>query len=461
MNPIKKVKSEGVSLKAAHLVMILITLVIMCLLLFFTFSSSSLYSELTVSTDSYIDLQKSAESLMNASDLLTDRVQRFTVILEQDDMTAYFDEAYNARRRENAVEKMSTSAPDKAAFEQLNAALTSSVNLMETEMRAMKLICEACGYVTGYSEVNNAVLPEECASMTKDEKIHLAQEMVHDSAYYEQKMTIRSGMESCINTLTDDTHIVQSRINEQLRFNFIMTQTLLIVQSVAMIIMLWLTSYLGINPILKGVQRIRENRKIPVIGSYEFRYLAKTYNKMYEAFQKSIEHLNYDASHDKLTDLYNRAGFELLSESIDLHSTAVLIIDADKFKEINDTYGHAAGDSVLKKIADLLRFTFRREDYICRVGGDEFIVFMLHMDEKRRQLIKIKIDHINNVLAETSDGLPQTSVSVGVSFGSNEDDLETAIKHADEALYEMKSAGRHGCAFYAASRRTQSESDTD
>ena len=448
MNPIKRVKSEGVSLKKAHLVMILITIVIMCILLFFTFQSASLYSEITVSTDSYIELQECAESLMDASDLLTDRVQRFTVTQEQSDMAAYFDEAYNARRRETAVEKMSVSASDRAAYEQLSSALDSSVKLMETEMRAMKLICDACGYVTDYAEVNNAVLPAECDAMTKEEKIHYAQKMVHDSAYYEQKMAIRSGMDNCIKTLTDDTRNAQLRIKEEQHFNLFVTQVLLTVQSVVMIIMLWLTSYLGINPILKGVQRIRENRKIPVIGSYEFRYLAKTYNKMYEAFQQSIEHLNYDASHDKLTDLYNRAGFDLLCESIDLHSTAVLMIDADKFKEINDSFGHAVGDDVLKKIADALRFTFRREDYICRLGGDEFVVFMLHMDEKRRQLIDIKIDHINRVLADTDDGLPETSISVGVAFGGSEADLETAIKHADEALYEMKSAGRHGCSFY-------------
>ena len=453
MNPIRKVKSDGISLKKAHIVMILVTLFIMCLLLFFTFQSASLYTKLTDTTDSYIELQKSAESLMNASDLLTDRVQRFTVNMDQADMAAYFDEAYNARRRESAVEKMAQYAPNQAAFEQLNGALKDSVALMETEMRAMKLICDACGFTTEYSEVNNAVLPEECSGMTKDEKINCAREMVHDDKYYKQKMSIRNGMENCINTLIDDTHRIQSEINDKIRFDMAIMQILMIVQSIAMVIMLWMTSYLGINPILKGVQRIRENRKIPVMGSYEFRYLAKTYNRMYEVFQQSIEHLNYDASHDKLTDLYNRAGYDLLSESIDLSTTAVIIIDADKFKEINDTFGHATGDEVLKKIANTLKYTFRREDYICRIGGDEFVVFMLHMDEKRRELINIKIQHINQVLTDTSDGLPETSVSVGVAFGSSESDLKASIKHADEALYEMKSAGRHGCAFYSPEHR--------
>ena len=448
MNPIKRVKSKGISLRVAHIIMIMMTFIVMCILLFYTFQSSGLYAKLADTTDSYIELQKSAESLMDASDYLTDKVQRFTVIFDEADMNAYFDEAHNARRRENAVDEMEHNASDKMAFEVLSLALKYSVELMDTEYQAMKLICDACGYTPAFDEVKNAVLPDECAGMNKDEKIRLAQSMVHGGNYYEQKTNIRTSMEECIKTLIDDTQRVQTEINAKLRINMIVMQTLLIVQAVGIIIMFWLTSYLGINPILKAVRRIRENRKMPVTGSYEFRYLAKTYNKMYEAVQKSIENLNYEASHDKLTDLYNRAGYELISESIDLGSTAILIVDADQFKEINDTNGHQTGDAILKKIADALKYTFRREDYICRIGGDEFVVFMLHMDEKRKELINIKINHINDVLADTSDGLPETSVSVGVSFGSSEESLESAIKHADEALYDMKAAGKHGCAFY-------------
>lgn len=458
MNPIKRVKSEGISLKIAHILMILLTFILMCLLLFFTFQSGDLYSKLSDTTNSYITLQKSADSLMEASDYLTDKVQLFTVMNDPADMEAYFDEVNNVHRREDAVMTMSDSKVNAEASRLLREALNSSVELMDMEYAAMKLVCEAKGYTIDHEEVSNAVLPAECADMTPEEKIHCAQEMVHGSSYYDYKMSIRGCMENCISVLIDETHWIQSELNDEVHSKLVITRIFLVIQSVAMILMLWMTSYLGINPILKGVKKIRENRKMPVMGSYEFRYLAKTYNKMYEAFQKSIESLNYEASHDKLTDLYNRAGYDLISESINLNSTAVIIIDADQFKEINDTYGHTIGDSALKKIADAMRYTFRREDYICRVGGDEFVVFMLHMDEKRRELIRIKIDHINNVLSDTSDGLPEMSVSVGVAFGSNEPDLKSAVKHADEALYRMKADGKHGCAFYSPKEQ---KTDTD
>lgn len=449
MNIIKKVRSDGISLRGAHTLMILATIVIMCFLLVDTFRAAYLYSEMTNATNDYIELEKSAEELMEASDHLTDRVQLFTVSGDPEDMNSYFTEVHTTRRRDAAIENISEISGESEAFKQIHTAMDRSNALMVTEIHAMRLICDAGDITDMPEEVAAVTLDAEETSLSNDEKVHLAQSMVHDEAYYKQKLGIRSSMENCLDALVNDTHSVQMSLNKQLHTKLIRIRVLLIIQSVAMIFVLWMTSYLGINPILKGVQRIKENRKIPLIGSYEFRYLAKTYNKMYEAFQKSIENLNYDASHDKLTGLYNRAGYDVLSAGIDITTTAVLLIDADKFKEVNDTYGHAVGDKVLRKIADTLKHTFRHEDYICRLGGDEFIVFMLHMDEERRELINLKTQLINRRLSDTSDGTPSVSVSVGVAFGKDEDSMKSFIKHADEALYSVKSSGRCSCAFYS------------
>ncbi len=169
---------------------------------------------------------------------------------------------------------------------------------------------------------------------------------------------------------------------------------------------------------------------------------------MYEAFKKNIAHLNYDASHDKLTGLYNRAGFDVLRESVELETTAVLMVDADNFKDINDCYGHDTGDKVLRKIADILRHTFRSEDYICRIGGDEFVIFMVHVSPDLRHLIESKAKYINEQLAVTNDHLPEISVSIGVAFGKNAPSGEEVVKFADKALYHRKENGRKGCSFY-------------
>ena len=95
-----------------------------------------------------------------------------------------------------------------------------------------------------------------------------------------------------------------------------------------------------------------------------------------------------------------------------------------------------------------MKHTFRHEDYICRIGGDEFIVFMLHIEEQCKDLIQLKTEIITKRLSDTSDGVPRISVSIGVAFGADSPDIDALVKCADDALYEMKSAGRSGCVFH-------------
>ena len=166
--------------------------------------------------------------------------------------------------------------------------------------------------------------------------------------------------------------------------------------------------------------------------------------------QRALENEMYKATHDSLTRVYNRAGYDLLLAGVPMHSTFMLLIDADNFKEVNDTYGHEIGDRVLQKITESIRCVFRAEDYICRIGGDEFVVFMVNTIESQQKLIGHKVHSINRKLSDTSDGLPVISVSVGVAFGGDAADQKEWFDHADKALYETKRGGRNGCTFYKA-----------
>lgn len=167
-----------------------------------------------------------------------------------------------------------------------------------------------------------------------------------------------------------------------------------------------------------------------------------------EAFyKKDVERLSYQASHDVLTGLYNRLGYDFFISETDLSSVHLLMMDVDNFKPINDNYGHEIGDRVLIKIAETLKKNFRSDDCVCRLGGDEFVVIMVHSDPDHRDLIRSKIDKINNELADTSDGLPSTSVSVGITYGGEADDAVELLKVADHAMYELKRTGKHGYRF--------------
>ena len=448
MSIFRNVKENGIRLRWVHIIIIIFTAVISFFMLYETFRFSAAFEDVTGATDEYIELQKDADGLMNASDYLTQEVQNFTVTAEKIHLIHYFEEAEETKRREKAIEKMKDITGEGTAYKFLHNAMNESLDLMQTEYYAMKLITIACEIEYIPDEVEKVELTKQDAALSNSEKIKLAQRMVHDTTYHRKKEVIRTNMESCLVELEKQTHIIQNEANEKLETRLNAIRVIIFIQLAIIIVILIMTSVLVILPMLRGVHSIKKDEKLPVKGAYEFRYLAKTYNSMYEAFKKSIASLNYEASHDKLTGLYNRAGYDVLSRSVDLGSTAVLMIDADKFKDINDQYGHDVGDKILQKFARVLRKTFRSEDYICRIGGDEFVVFMMHVTDELRDLIILKIKQINSALADVSDELPPASASIGIAFGHDAPDMETLLKHADEALYNVKENGRGGGSFY-------------
>ena len=166
-----------------------------------------------------------------------------------------------------------------------------------------------------------------------------------------------------------------------------------------------------------------------------------------KSYQRDVERLSYQASHDELTGLLNRFGYDFVLTDLDIQSIYLLMVDADDFKSINDSYGHLTGDKVLSKIAHTLLRNFRANDYVCRIGGDEFVVIMVGATPNLKPLIRTKIERINDELTDTSDSVPPISVSVGVTHGSEATDAADLLKIADRAMYELKQHGKHGYYF--------------
>ena len=172
--------------------------------------------------------------------------------------------------------------------------------------------------------------------------------------------------------------------------------------------------------------------------------------------QKSLETtLKEQASTDPLTGLYNCRQFETLAERgirqaiEDNASYTLLMIDIDKFKNVNDTYGHDVGDIVLKKLAQTMKDTFRKTDILARYGGEEFIVF-LSMTSPQKAFIAA--EHIRKAVEKlkikNEESLIPITVSIGVS-DCQSTNLEFLIKQADEALYHSKENGRNQTTLYA------------
>jgi diguanylate cyclase (GGDEF)-like protein/PAS domain S-box-containing protein len=171
--------------------------------------------------------------------------------------------------------------------------------------------------------------------------------------------------------------------------------------------------------------------------------------------KKAAETLHYLATHDSLTAIPNRAFFEeRLSQATALAAQrntglAILFLDLDDFKAVNDTFGHLKGDSLLQLVAQRISSCLRVSDTVARFGGDEFAVFLdgLHRDVNIRPIIN-KIMHALSQPFSLDGREVYVTASIGVSiYPENGMDLDTLIQNADHAMYRSKSMGKNRCSF--------------
>ncbi|MCR4946253.1 MAG: response regulator [Lachnospiraceae bacterium] len=157
---------------------------------------------------------------------------------------------------------------------------------------------------------------------------------------------------------------------------------------------------------------------------------------------------------DHLTELLNKDGVtDLLRRVCTAESGALIVVDLDGFKLVNDIYGHDMGDRVLAGFADILRRNVRQDDIVGRVGGDEFIVFC--KGERSLQAVKDLAKRLNELIIGDARKLlgMDMKVPIGVSAGSvfvpdSGTEYEELFRYADRALYYVKNNGKHGCALY-------------
>ena len=187
-----------------------------------------------------------------------------------------------------------------------------------------------------------------------------------------------------------------------------------------------------------------------------------------ESSQAKADYLAY---HDSLTGLYNRVNFEeYLSHALFVAKRnktmlAILFIDLDRFKVINDTLGHDIGDKVLKTVAQRLSETLRESDFISRWGGDEFVMILENLNSASEAAVVATnlIDKLKEPMQINAHHLI-TTASIGISlYPENGEDANTLIKHADSAMYLAKDMGKNNFRYYTAelSHEIQKKLDID
>jgi len=164
------------------------------------------------------------------------------------------------------------------------------------------------------------------------------------------------------------------------------------------------------------------------------------------------------AEHDALTSLYNRQRFDqdlprlLAQAERDGSRLALLVFDLDDFKPINDEYGHAAGDTVLKQVAASLTSQLRRNEVLYRVGGDEFSLVLVNATDDEITMLAERIVHTINALTFDFDG---ANAKVGCSLGiarypHDANTLQILLHNADQAMYEAKQRGKNNWVMHSA-----------
>lgn len=235
-----------------------------------------------------------------------------------------------------------------------------------------------------------------------------------------------------------------------LQKDFYHQQIYLVVIIVLLLITFGTGYFLVVRPLCKFVHCIEVGEELPLVGSSEVYSLAARLNSLQQNTAASNLVLQHEAEHDALTGLFNRGAFEKMKKYLtdSLEPMALLLIDVDLFKKVNDTYGHDAGDKALIKVATLIKEQFRSSDLIFRVGGDEFAIIMPRITPSEKHVISHKIEEANRRLAIPDENVPmKLSLSVGIAFSQFGYGEELYTK-TDKALYYTKEHGRCGYNFF-------------
>ena len=449
----EETSKRGIRLKSLVYVLLAVTVIFSCLNIYGMSNVNKKYNAVTTSVKDYSRVRDSVDNLQAGSDYLTEQVRQYVITGNTIYRDNYFYEVEVTQRRDIAVESIISEVQiGDATVENVRQALISSIELMDAEYYAMRIIAYLNNEdeSTLPDEVRDVTLKPEDLSKSESELKEYAYNLVFGNEYAESKADINEKLGNAIlevkKQISTDLDNSTDNLKQTLAVQVILTIIIMVLVVVSVVILIVLVIW----PLSTYDENIRKGEPLKVSGSQEFKRLAATYNDMLAQSTVRKNRLKYKAEHDELTRLLNRATFDKLCESLTDtgEDIALLMIDLDQFKHINDSYGHIKGDNALKIVADALINTFRNDDYCIRYGGDEFVVIMSDITEQSAYTISSKIRQINLALKKASEEYIALTVSVGVAFSDNGYTPEL-LEKADKALYHSKENGRNGYTFYS------------
>lgn len=394
----------------------------------------------------YNECTSAAAELMIASDYLTTECRMFVLTGDRTYMDNYFEELLQTRRRDAAVATLSSESGNEAAAAELVVALAESNELAMREFYAMRLVCEANNIEPMPNPIATTDLSAADAALAPSDKIVVAKDMVLGNQYQVMKKAIVNDVDDCATELVkglEQSVFTLERQTDRLLMSLLAIAFLLM----ALVLFTAISNYVLVTrPMKKHEADLRAERPLADIGCYEIRRVVYAYNELLRRVNERTTFLRHEAETDALTGVFNRGSYDkILAEA--QGDCALVLVDIDHFKEVNDQYGHEMGDEVLKRVANVISSCFRSSDYVCRIGGDEFAVILPDATPANKDAITVKLDRIAETVAKDVEGQPHVTVSFGVAFRGAQG-VNNLYHDADRALYASKNNGRATYTFY-------------
>lgn len=375
--------------------------------------------------------EESTREIKETSSYLAEQTRLFIIRKDKDYADNVLREINETKTIENAFKKLSNVIKkDSTAFEHLNIAQEQTQDLIDTELYTINL----------------------CYSSFTESSEKEARDIVFNTEFLNLKNKICSNCNFIVTKIENQLQDYVNKSSSSLLKEFNITMFSIFVLLISSVLFVAALFGLVIIPIKQYLVSIKKDEKLKLKGSAEFKYLAATYNEIYEIKARNEKRLLMNAEYDALTGILNRRAFNeiCISSEKQQQNIALLLIDIDDFKKVNDTFGHISGDKALRIVAGLLNETFRKDDYVARIGGDEFAAILIDFKPEGISIILKKLNEINEKLSNLKEEFNPMSISCGISVSCKGYSQEL-YNQADKALYFVKNHGKKNSCVYSPS----------
>ena len=397
--------------------------------------------------DRYEDCVDATTDLALSCYDLTSYARIFVLTGNEEYFDRYYNEYFRVKRREYAVETLKRSGVGSDATQLLIDAYRTSGELIATELHAMAVVAHSLDLDPMPQVLTEVNLTPKESKVGPVEARDLGEKLLFSADYDALRSKLNNQIDDCAKALKTE---MRSERAKTVATEERQQTTLLIVLGslLLLLVVVGLTNRgLVLVPLRNIERRIQNDEPFDIEGSREIRKVARAYNTLYGENKTRTLLLERMAQTDPLTGLYNRGSFDQVLSQF-TPDMALLAVDVDLFKEINDRYGHEVGDKVLQKVASELRRAFDDQDYCCRIGGDEFAVVVVDSRQESRLEITTLLKGVYENLRDGSGETPAVTLSIGIAFGSDVPEGVTVYHAADKALYAAKRNGRNQYAIY-------------